>query len=94
MSELANGDYDWPRKVKIFRAGVKFGIWLYAHWKDGIEFVESLSNDSVLITLKNRDAIWLNKLLLNQGYKVSALAPKQKTLKEFFLSVTGEDSNA
>ncbi len=62
--------------------------------EDGIELVESLSNNSVVITLKNRDSVWLNKLLLNRGYKVSALTPKQKTLKEFFLSVTGENNNA
>jgi ABC-2 type transport system ATP-binding protein len=62
--------------------------------EDGIELVESLSNNSVLITLKNRDAVWLNKLLLDRGYHVSALTPKQKTLKEFFLSVTGDKHNA
>jgi ABC-2 type transport system ATP-binding protein len=62
--------------------------------EDGIELVESLSNNSVVITLKNRDAVWLNKLLLDRGYQVSALTPKQKTLKEFFLSVTGEKNNA
>lgn len=62
--------------------------------EDGIELVESLSNNSVVITLKNRDAVWLNKLLLDRGYHVSALTPKQKTLKEFFLSVTGDTNNA
>ena len=61
--------------------------------EDGIELVEILSNNSVVITLKNRDAVWLNKLLLDRGYQVSALTPKQKTLKEFFLSVTGEKNN-
>jgi ABC-2 type transport system ATP-binding protein len=60
--------------------------------EDGVENVESLSNDSFVITLKNRDAVWLNKLLLNRGFNVSSLAPKQKTLKEFFLSVTGENN--
>ena len=62
--------------------------------EDGIDLVEKLSDNSILITLKNRDSVWLNKLLLSRGYKVSALTPKQKTLKEFFLSVTGENSNA
>ena len=62
--------------------------------EDGIEFAESLSNNSVVITLKNRDAVWLNKLLLDSGYQVSALTPKQKTLKEFFLSITGEKNDA
>ena len=62
--------------------------------EDGIKHVESLSNNSVVITLKNRDAVWLNKLLLDRDYHVSALTPKQKTLKEFFLSVTGDKNNA
>jgi len=62
--------------------------------EDGIELVERLSNNSVVITLKNRDAVWLNKVLLDRGYHVSALTPKHKTLKEFFLSVTGDKNNA
>ena len=37
--------------------------------EDGIELVESLSNSSVVITLRNRDAVWLNKLLLDRGYQ-------------------------
>jgi ABC-2 type transport system ATP-binding protein len=60
--------------------------------EDGIENVENLSNNSFVITLKNRDAVWLNKLLLNRGFSVSAISPKLKTLKEFFLSVTGENN--
>jgi hypothetical protein len=54
--------------------------------------VERLSNNSFVITLKNRDAVWLNRLLLNRGFSVSSISPKQKTLKEFFLSVTGENN--
>jgi ABC-type multidrug transport system ATPase subunit len=60
--------------------------------EDGIELVERLSSNSFVITLKNRDAVWLNRLLLNRGFSVSAISPKQKTLKEFFLSVTGENN--
>jgi ABC-2 type transport system ATP-binding protein len=59
--------------------------------EEGIESVESLSNESLEITLSNRDSVWLNNLLLNRGYKVSALAGKQRTLKEFFLSIIGEE---
>jgi len=62
--------------------------------ENGIELIENLSNNSITITLKDRDAAWLNKLLLDRGYQVSALTPKQKTLKEFFLSVTGEKNDA
>lgn len=56
--------------------------------------VESLSQDCLEITLANQDSVWLGDFLRNQGHKVSALTPRQKTLKEFFLSVTGGKYNA
>ena len=62
--------------------------------EEGILAVESLSNESFEITLAGRDSVWLNNLLSRRGYDVSALTPKKKTLKEFFLSITGEDNNA
>jgi ABC-2 type transport system ATP-binding protein len=62
--------------------------------EEGIEQAESLSKDSLGITLLNRDSVWLNNLLLSKGYKVAALVPRQKTLKEFFLSIMGEKNNA
>jgi hypothetical protein len=43
----------------------------------------------VEITLARDDSAWLNQCLQQAGFSVSALAPKQKTLKEFFLSITG-----
>ena len=61
---------------------------------DGIEHAEKLSNDSLEFTLENRNSVWLANFLLEQGSKISALKPKQKTLKEFFLSITGENINA
>jgi ABC-type multidrug transport system ATPase subunit len=57
--------------------------------EEGIEHIESLPGELYEFTLTNRDSVWLNKLLLSRGYKVSALTPRQKTLKEFFLSITG-----
>ena len=57
--------------------------------EEGIEHIESLPGEMFEITLANRDAAWLNDLLLKRDYKVSALMPKRKTLKEFFLSITG-----
>jgi len=57
--------------------------------EEGIEHIESLPGEMFEITLANRDAVWLNNLLLSRGYKVSSLTPKRKTLKEFFLSITG-----
>jgi ABC-2 type transport system ATP-binding protein len=48
--------------------------------------------DTLEITLAQDDPAWLNQCLLEAGFTVSALAPKQKTLKEFFLSITGNKS--
>ena len=61
--------------------------------QEGIQRVETVSDDTLEITLADRDASWLNGCLLSSGYKVSALVPKQKTLKEFFLSITGEQNS-
>jgi ABC-type multidrug transport system ATPase subunit len=55
----------------------------------GIEHIQSLPGQIFEITLASRDGVWLNNLLLSRGYKVSSLTPKRKTLKEFFLSITG-----
>ena len=58
-----------------------------------IRNMETLTADTVEITLAQDDSAWLNQCLLQAGFKVSVLAPKQKTLKEFFLSVTGDKSH-
>jgi ABC-2 type transport system ATP-binding protein len=58
-----------------------------------IRKVESVTADTVEITLARDDSAWLNECLQQAGFSVSALAPKQKTLKEFFLSITGEKKN-
>jgi ABC-2 type transport system ATP-binding protein len=60
--------------------------------QDGIDRAEIVSDDSLEITLSSRDAGWLNDYLLRGGYRVSALVPKQKTLKDFFLSITGDQN--
>ena len=57
--------------------------------EEEIEHIKSLPGEMFEIFLANRDAVWLNNLLLSRGYKVSSLTPKCKTLKEFFLSITG-----
>ena len=54
-----------------------------------IRKAEPLTADTVEITLAQDDSAWLNQCLLQAGFRVSAMAPKQKTLKEFFLSITG-----
>jgi ABC-2 type transport system ATP-binding protein len=52
--------------------------------------VEAIRTDTLEITLASDDAAWLNEHLLQEGFRISALTPKQKTLKEFFLSITGD----
>jgi ABC-2 type transport system ATP-binding protein len=54
-----------------------------------IRKAELSTADTVEITLAQDDSAWLNQCLLQEGFRVSAIAPKQKTLKEFFLSITG-----
>lgn len=58
--------------------------------QERIERVVAVGDDTLEITLDGTDAAWLNDLLVHQGSRVSALVPKKKTLKDFFLSVTGE----
>ncbi len=59
-----------------------------------IRKMEPLTAETLEITLARDDSAWLNQCLQQAGFKVSALAPKQKTLKEFFLSITGDKSHA
>jgi ABC-2 type transport system ATP-binding protein len=54
----------------------------------GISSAKVLANGSFEIMLDEKDSVWLNEKFMGMGYKVAALTPKQKTLKEFFLSVT------
>ena len=58
-----------------------------------ISHVESLSPNSLEITLSTTDSVWLNRYLFETGFKVSAISPRQKTLKEFFLSITGDSDH-
>jgi ABC-2 type transport system ATP-binding protein len=58
-----------------------------------IRKAESVTADTMEITLAQDDSAWLNQSLHEAGFRVSALAPKQKTLKEFFLSITGNNSH-
>jgi ABC-2 type transport system ATP-binding protein len=51
--------------------------------------VETVSPDTFDFSLADGDSAWLNRCLLERGLKVSAVMPKKKTLKEFFLSLTG-----
>lgn len=55
-----------------------------------IQKVEQVMPDTFEITLASRDPAWLNQKLLEVGFAISSLTPKQRTLKEFFLSITRE----
>jgi ABC-2 type transport system ATP-binding protein len=59
-----------------------------------IKKVEALSPDTLEILLAAEDSAWLNQHLFQAGFRVAALAPRQKTLKEFFLSITGDRRHA
>jgi len=59
-----------------------------------IKHVESIALDTLEIMLAVDDSAWLNQHLLQAGFRVSAISPRQKTLKEFFLSITGDHRNA
>lgn len=52
--------------------------------------VETVTAGTLEITLAQDDSAWLNHRLHEAGFSVSAIAPKQKTLKEFFLSITAD----
>ncbi len=56
--------------------------------------MESVTADAVEFTLAREDSAWLNECLQREGFRVSGIAPKQKTLKEFFLSITGDKNHA
>ena len=58
-----------------------------------IRSVATQSEDTLEITLAEEDSAWLNQRLLQAGFAISAITPKQKTLKEFFLSITGENAH-
>jgi ABC-2 type transport system ATP-binding protein len=62
--------------------------------EEKIRDVEALTANSLEVTLAVDDPVWLNQHLLQVGFRVTAISPKQKTLKEFFLSITGDNDNA
>ena len=59
-----------------------------------IRQVEILTADTLEITLARDDSAWLNYHLQKEGFRISAITPKQKNLKEFFLSITGDKNHA
>jgi len=56
-----------------------------------IAAVAEAGADALELTLRGADSVWLNRHLLERGHPVAALVPRQRSLKEFFLSITGND---
>jgi len=54
-----------------------------------IRKAETVAVDTLEITLGQDDSAWLNQCLQQAGFRVSAITPRQRTLKEFFLTITG-----
>jgi len=59
-----------------------------------IRKAEPLAPDIVEFTLARDDSAQLNHILQQAGFKISAIVPRQKTLKELFLSITGDKLHA
>jgi ABC-2 type transport system ATP-binding protein len=81
------------RIVRVtFQGAVPGGDFIIKH--EQIRSMEPVTADTLEITLARDDSAWLNRRLQEEGFRVSAITPKQKTLKEFFLSITGDKNHA
>jgi ABC-2 type transport system ATP-binding protein len=81
------------RIVRVtFQGNVPARDLILAH--EQIRQVASVTADTLEITLTRDDSAWLNHRLQQDGFRVAAITPKQKTLKEFFLSITGDQGHA
>ena len=78
--------------VRVVFCGVVPRAQLLTAWKE-ILSVQSITSDTFEITLAARDAAWLNRKLVEQGFGISSISAKQKTLKEFFFFITGSKSD-
>jgi ABC-type multidrug transport system ATPase subunit len=59
-----------------------------------IRRVEPVRADTLEITLASENPAWLNHQLQQAGFRISAIVPRQQSLKEFFLSITGDCGHA
>jgi ABC-2 type transport system ATP-binding protein len=57
---------------------------------EGVRHVEIMGAETFELTLTRDNTAWLNARLLQSGFSISAISPKKKTLKEFFLGITKE----
>ena len=56
----------------------------------GVESVCKAPGNALEFLLQGRDSAWLNRQLLEQGFAVATIAPRQRTLREFFFDMTAE----
>ncbi|MDP7253347.1 MAG: ABC transporter ATP-binding protein [Planctomycetota bacterium] len=56
--------------------------------------VSAISDDRLRVNLKSTSAADLNKQLVDSGIEVSELRPVKRTLEEYFLHLTGEESGS
>ncbi len=78
------------RIVRVtFQGLVPDGVFAKEHPQ--VRQIEPITASTFEITLASDDSAWLNNCLQRAGFKVSAITPKQRTLKEFFLSITGRE---
>jgi ABC-2 type transport system ATP-binding protein len=59
-----------------------------------IQEVAAMRPDTLEITLTRDGSAWLNHWLQQAGFSISAMVPRKKSLKEFFLSITGDHPDA
>jgi len=62
---------------------------------DELDFVDSveIKNDMLLVEIRSESAAELNKILVNKGINIHSLI-NQTPLEEYFLSITGGESDA
>ena len=71
-----------------FQNAIPGADFLAAH--PDVQKMVAVSPDTFEFTLARQDIAWLNQALLRAGFPVSELSPRRKTLKEFFLHITGD----
>jgi ABC-2 type transport system ATP-binding protein len=80
-----------PIVYVTFEGAVPDAALLRGH--EQIHQVEAVRPDTLEVTLTGDGSAWLNHWLQQAGFRISAIVPKQKSLKEFFLSITGDHGN-
>ncbi|MHC4478611.1 MAG: ABC transporter ATP-binding protein [Planctomycetota bacterium] len=61
--------------------------------EENIVRVTSVSADTLEIAVSGSQVCQLNEYLVRGGWRVSAIVPRQRTLKDFFMSATGNNQD-